>query len=174
MAGWAAGADRQSRKSGGLHPKGPTQCRTRACSGCCPPLRGYREATPTPPVRVRRQNAAAPRAASAASPARSAARPHRADQKRTLESDRPARRRARGPGGQPPPCLPAGSSVRRGKAKARDPWRLRRSAPARARLVRVPFAGIRRPGSIPVDPRQVIVIRMDRDAQSATRRRAAA
>ena len=52
MAGSAAGADRQSRKSGGLHPKGPTQCRTRGCLGLLPAAAGLEGATPTPPVRV--------------------------------------------------------------------------------------------------------------------------
>jgi hypothetical protein len=60
-----------------------------------------------------------------------------------------------GLGGQPPPCPPAGSSVRRGKTKALRPLAASQEAPVRAPFNRVPLAGLRRPGSIPVDPASV-------------------
>ena len=167
MAGSAAGADRQSRKSGGLHPKGPTKCRTRGLPWVAARRCGTNGERRRPrQFESRRQkNAAAPGAATAASPARSAARPDRADQKRTLESGRPARRRARGRVRQPPPCLPAGSRVRRGKTKALRPLAASQK-PASARSIDPrSAAGTRRPGSIPVDQPSAIIIRMAETTQ---------
>jgi hypothetical protein len=58
MAGWAAGADRQSRRQRRAAPAGP-QCNggLRRSRSCGTPRRDYRAATPTPPDRCRRLNA---------------------------------------------------------------------------------------------------------------------
>lgn len=99
--------------------------------------------------------------------ARSAARSHREPDKDALSNPAdPARRRARGPVGQPPPFPPTGSSVPRGNQRRCAPWQLRRSPPVRAQTNRVLLAGSAGPAS-------AIAIRTDRDAK-ATRRGASA
>jgi hypothetical protein len=73
-----------------------------------------------PAIQTPEANAIAP-AMSAALRSTSAVRLQRSPQGSTLESGRPSRRRARGPGGQPSSRPPAGSSVPRGKRKALRP-----------------------------------------------------
>ena len=104
MAGWPAGADRQSRLSGGPHPKDrneeeePGSARFAACRGG---TRGERR--PPRYSGAGGQRHRAPRDVRSPSQRKRCPAPAEPDKEGTLESGRPSRRRARGPVRQPSP-----------------------------------------------------------------------
>jgi len=170
MAGSAAGADRQSRKSGGLHPQGPTQCRTRGLPRVAARRGGTRGKRRRPrQFECRRPTPPRPGAATAAV-ARQRSGSAGAHQGSTLESGRPSRRRARGPGGQPPPRPPAGFGRATRKAKgAADPGgfeEVRQSTHIEHRVLLPAPAGWIGPGPISVSDRDP-----DGPRRAAARRR---
>jgi hypothetical protein len=172
MAGWAAGANRQSRRirraalAGRNEEEEPSAARLAA-------RRGGTRGSDAHPARssagAQRRRA---RAASAASHRVAVPGAEGAHRSSTLESGWPSRWRARAPVGQPQPCLPAGSSVPREKRKA--PRTLAASQKsARARPLEIAFRCRRQPSRVsdrhPDGPRREATRRRDQRRRARSR-----